>query len=251
MMILKSDSEIRLMRKAGAIAAGALQTAGESIHPGMTTKELDRIVESYIRSHGARPSFKGYGGFPGSACISINEVVIHGIPSDQIVIKDGDIVSVDVGAYIGGYHGDTANTFMVGNVSEEARKLVEVTRESLNQVHQLLKSGVRLGDIGNCVDSYVSQFGFSTVKDFVGHGVGRALHEDPNVPNYGRAGHGLRLMKGATVAIEPMINQGTDQVRVDKGDGWTVTTADGKLSAHYEHTFFIDESCGHILTKID
>ncbi len=248
MMILKADSEIRLMRKAGQIAGGALKAAGEAIQPGMTTKELDRIVESYIRAHGARPSFKGYGGFPGSACISINEVVIHGIPSDSIVIKDGDIVSVDVGAYIGGYHGDTANTFLVGNVSDEARRLVEATRESLHQVHALLKSGVRLGDIGNCVDSYVAQFGYSTVKDFVGHGIGRALHEDPNVPNFGRAGHGMRLMKGATVAIEPMINQGTDRVLVDQQDGWTVRTADGLLSAHYEHTFFIDEQEGHILT---
>ncbi len=251
MMFLKSDSEIRLMRKAGRISGGALKAAGEAIRPGMTTKELDRIVESYIRAHGARPSFKGYGGFPGSACISINEVVIHGIPSNDIVIQDGDIVSVDVGAYIGGYHGDTANTFLVGNVSEEARRLVETTRESLHQVHALLKSGVRLGDIGNCVDSYVTRFGYSTVKDYVGHGVGRALHEDPNVPNFGRAGHGLRLMKGATVAIEPMINQGTDRVLVDQNDGWTVRTADGLLSAHYEHTFFIDEHEGHILTLAD
>jgi methionyl aminopeptidase len=250
MMIIKSDSEIRLMRKAGAIAAGALQAAGQAIRPGMSTKELDRIVESYIRSHGARPSFKGYGGFPASACISINQVVIHGIPSEQIILQDGDIVSVDVGAYINGFHGDTANTFPVGNVSPEAMQLIEVTRESLRQVEKLLKSGVRLGDIGHCVESYVQQFGYSPVKEFVGHGVGRALHEDPNIPNYGRAGHGLRLPKGATVAIEPMINQGTDRVLVSKEDGWTVTTADGKLSAHYEHTFFIDEDCGHILTQV-
>jgi methionyl aminopeptidase len=250
MMIIKSDSEIRLMRKAGAIAAGALQAAGQAIRPGMSTKELDRIVESYIRSHGARPSFKGYGGFPASACISINQVVIHGIPSEQIILQDGDIVSVDVGAYINGFHGDTANTFPVGNVSPEAMQLIEVTRESLRQVEKLLKSGVRLGDIGHCVESYVQQFGYSPVKEFVGHGVGRALHEDPSVPNYGRAGHGLRMPKGATVAIEPMINQGTDRVLVSKEDGWTVTTADGKLSAHYEHTFFIDEDCGHILTQV-
>lgn len=250
MMIIKSDSEIRLMRKAGAIAAGALRAAGEAACPGMSTKELDKIVESYIRSHGARPSFKGYGGFPASACISINQVVIHGIPSEQIILKEGDIVSVDVGAYINGFHGDTANTFPVGNVSPEAMQLIEVTRESLRRVEQLLKSGVRLGDIGHCVESYVQQFGYSPVKEFVGHGVGRALHEDPNVPNYGRPGHGLRLPKGATVAIEPMINQGTDKVIVSQEDGWTVTTADGKLSAHYEHTFFIDEDRGHILTQV-
>ena len=250
MMILKSDSDIRLMRKAGAIAAGALQAAGEAAAPGMTTKELDRIVESYIRSHGAKPSFKGYGGFPASACISINNVVIHGIPDDKTIIRDGDIVSVDVGAYIGGFHGDNANTFLIGNVSEEARKLVEVTRESLMKAYELLHGGVRLGDIGHCIESYVEQFGFTPVKDFVGHGIGRALHEDPNVPNYGRAGHGLRLPKGLVVAIEPMINQGTDKVIISNQDGWTVTTADGKLSAHYEHTFYIDETCGHILTQV-
>ncbi len=250
MMIIKSDSEIRLMRKAGAIAAGALQAAGEAVCPGMSTKELDRIVESYIRSHGARPSFKGYGGFPASACISVNHVVIHGIPSNQIILKEGDIVSVDVGAYIGGFHGDTANTFPVGQISPEATRLIEVTRESLRRAELLLKDGVRLGDIGHCIESYVQQFGYSPVKEFVGHGIGRALHEDPNVPNFGRAGHGLRLPKGATVAIEPMINQGTDEVILDRNDGWTVTTADGKLSAHYEHTFFIDGDKGHILTRV-
>ena len=251
MMIIKSDSDIRLMRKAGAIAGGALRAAGEAIQAGMTTKELNKIVDSYIRSHGAIPSFKGYGGFPASACISLNNVVIHGIPSDKIILKEGDIVSVDVGAYIGGFHGDTANTFPVGNISPEAMKLIEVTRASLEEAHKLLKGGVRLGDIGSCIDSYVQQFGYSTVKDFVGHGIGRALHEDPNIPNFGRAGHGLRLPKGATVAIEPMINEGTDRVIVSNEDGWTVTTADSKLSAHYEHTFYIDETCGHILTLPD
>ena len=157
---------------------------------------------------------------------------------------------MDVGAYIGGFHGDNANTFLIGNVSDEARKLVEVTRESLMKAYALLRGGVRLGDIGHCIESYVEQFGFTPVKDFVGHGIGRALHEDPNVPNYGRAGHGLRLPKGLVVAIEPMINQGTDKVIISNQDGWTVTTADGKLSAHYEHTFYIDETCGHILTQV-
>lgn len=251
MMFIKSDSEIRLMRKAGAVAAGALEAAGKAVCPGISTKELDRIVESYIQSHGARPSFKGYGGFPASACISVNEVVIHGIPSESRVLQEGDIVSVDVGAYLNGFHGDTANTFPVGRVSEEAARLIEATRESLRRAELLLRDGVRLGDIGHCIESYVQQFGYSPVRDFVGHGVGRALHEDPNIPNYGRAGHGLRLPKGATVAIEPMINQGTERVIVSSEDGWTVTTADGKLSAHYEHTFFIDADCAHILTRVE
>lgn len=250
MMIIKSDSDIRQMRKAGAVAAGALQAAGAAVAPGISTKELDRIVESYIRSHGAIPSFKGYGGFPASACISINHVVIHGIPSEQIILREGDIVSVDVGAYLGGFHGDNANTFPVGDVAPEAMKLIEVTRESLHQAEQLLRANVRLGDIGNAIESYVRQFGYSPVKDFVGHGIGRALHEDPNVPNFGRAGHGLRLPKGATVAIEPMINMGTEKVLVSNEDGWTVTTADGKLSAHYENTYFIDGDCAHILTQV-
>ncbi len=250
MMIIKSDSDIRLMRKAGAIAAGALQAAGDAVAPGISTKELDRIVESYIRSHGAIPSFKGYGGFPASACISVNDVVIHGIPSEKILLKEGDIVSVDVGAYIGGFHGDNANTFPVGKVSAEAMQLIQVTRDSLHEAEKILKANVRLGDIGNAIESYVTQFGYSPVKDFVGHGIGRALHEDPNVPNFGRAGHGLRLPKGATVAIEPMINMGTDQVLISNADGWTVTTVDGKWSAHYENTYFIDETCAHILTQV-
>lgn len=250
MMIIKSDSDIRLMRKAGAIAAGALQAAGDAVAPGISTKELDRIVESYIRSHGAIPSFKGYGGFPASACISVNDVVIHGIPSEKILLKEGDIVSVDVGAYIGGFHGDNANTFPVGKVSAEAMQLIQVTRQSLYEAEKILKANVRLGDIGNAIESYVTQFGYSPVKDFVGHGIGRALHEDPNVPNFGRAGHGLRLPKGATVAIEPMINMGTDQVLISNADGWTVTTVDGKWSAHYENTYFIDETCAHILTQV-
>lgn len=251
MIVIKSDSDIRLMRKAGAITAGSLRTAGEYIKAGMSTLELDAIVEDYIRSHGAVPSFKGYGGFPGSACISINNVVIHGIPSKDIIIKDGDIVSIDVGAYIGGFHGDSAATFGVGNVPENAQRLMEVTKTSLEKAHAVMKAGVRLGDIGNTVQTYCESFGFSVVRDFVGHGVGRDLHEDPSVPNYGKAGHGLRLPKGATVAVEPMINEGTHKVYIDRFDGWTVTTADGKLSAHFEHTFYIDDDCAHILTTED
>ncbi len=248
MIIIKSDSDIRLMRKAGSITAGALATAGKSIKAGMSTKELDAIVEDYIRSHGAIPSFKGYGGFPASACISPNNVVIHGIPSKDTIIKDGDIISVDVGAYINGFHGDSAATFAVGNVKPNALKLMDVTKTSLENVYQILKAGVRLGDIGHTVQSYCESNGFSVVRDFVGHGVGRDLHEDPSVANFGKAGHGLRLPKGATVAIEPMINEGTEKVLIDRHDGWTVTTADGKLSAHFEHTFYIDDDCAHILT---
>lgn len=251
MIIIKSDSDIRLMRKSGAITAGALRTAGEAIKAGMSTKELDCIVEDYIRSKGAIPSFKGYGGFPGSACISINNVVIHGIPRKDIIIRDGDIVSIDVGAYIGGFHGDSAYTFGVGNVPDNALKLMEVTKTSLEMAHSVMKAGVRLGDIGSTVQNYCESFGFSVVRDFVGHGVGRDLHEDPSVPNYGKSGHGMRLPKGATVAVEPMINEGTEKVHIDRLDGWTVTTADGKLSAHFEHTFYIDDSCAHILTVED
>ncbi|MBQ6947816.1 MAG: type I methionyl aminopeptidase [Clostridia bacterium] len=248
MLILKSQTDVQKMRKAGKIAGGALMAAKAAITPGMSTWELDKLIESYIRSHGAKPSFKGYGGFPGSACISINNVVIHGIPSKKIFLQEGDIVSVDVGAYIDGFHGDTAKTFGVGAVSEEAQKLMDVTEQSLQEVMKILKEGVRLGDIGNAVDSYVTAFGYSTVKDFVGHGVGRALHEDPSIPNFGRAGRGLRLMKGSTVAIEPMINAGVEDVIVDQHDGWTVRTADGKLSAHFEHTFYIDTDGFVILT---
>ncbi len=248
MLILKTETDVQKMRRAGRIAGGALLAAEAAIAPGISTWELDKIIESYIRSHGAKPSFKGYGGFPGSACISINNVVIHGIPSKSILLKEGDIVSVDVGAYIDGFHGDTAKTFGVGVISEQAAKLMEVTRQSLVEATKVLKEGVRLGDIGHAVDSYVTSFGYSTVKDFVGHGVGRALHEDPSVPNFGRAGRGLRLMKGTTVAIEPMVNAGGDQVIVDNHDGWTVRTADGKLSAHFEHTFYIDTDGFVILT---
>lgn len=248
MIVIKSDSDIRLMRKAGSITAGALAAAGENIKVGMSTYELDSIVEDYIRSKGAVPSFKGYGGFPGSACISINNVVIHGIPRKDIIIRDGDIVSVDVGAYIGGFHGDSAYTFAVGSVPENALKLLDVTKTSLEKAHSVMKAGVRLGDIGSVIQNYCESFGYGVVRDFVGHGVGRDLHEDPSVANFGKAGHGMRLPKGTTIAVEPMINEGTPKVYIDNIDGWTVTTADGKLSAHFEHTFYIDDDCAHILT---
>ncbi len=251
MIIVKSDSDIRKMRRAGQITAMALRVAGESVKAGMSTKELDGIIEDYIRSQGAVPSFKGYGGFPGSACISVNNVVIHGIPSKKIIIKEGDIVSVDVGAYIDGFHGDSAYTFGVGSIPENAARLIETTKSSLAEAAKIMKAGVRLGDIGSVIQQYCESRGYSVVRDFVGHGVGRNLHEDPSVPNYGKAGHGMRLPRGATVAVEPMINEGGYKVIIDRGDGWTVTTADGKLSAHFEHTFYIDDDCAHILTQAD
>lgn len=251
MIVIKSDSDIRLMRRAGSVTAAALNTAGRSVRPGMSTKELDSIVEDCIRSKGAIPSFKGYGGFPGSACISVNNVVIHGIPRNDIIIKEGDIVSVDVGAFINGFHGDSAATFAVGDVADNAKLLMQATKQSLENAHSIMKAGIRLGDIGNAVQTHCESFGFGVVRDFVGHGVGRDLHEDPSVPNYGKPGHGMRLPKGATVAVEPMINEGTHKIVIDPKDGWTVTTADGKLSAHFEHTFYIDDMCAHILTVED
>lgn len=237
------------MRKAGLITGGALVAAGEAIHAGMTTKELDTVVRKYITSHGAKPSFLGYGGFPGSACISINDVVIHGIPGSQ-VIKDGDIVSVDVGAYIGGFHGDSCKTFAVGEVSEEAKALMKSTEESLYLAISMVKPGVRLGDLGAAIQKYNEDNGYGVVREFVGHGVGRDLHEDPEVPNFGKAGHGVRLQAGMVIAIEPMITEGSPKVKV-MGDGWTTKTADGKLSAHFEHTIAVTETGCIILTKPD
>ncbi len=237
------------MRKAGLITGGALVAAGEAIHAGMTTKELDTVVRKYITSHGAKPSFLGYGGFPGSACISINDVVIHGIPGPQ-VIKDGDIVSVDVGAYIGGFHGDSCKTFAVGEVSEEAKALMKSTEESLYLAISMVKPGIRLGDLGAAIQKYNEDNGYGVVREFVGHGVGRDLHEDPEVPNFGKAGHGVRLQAGMVIAIEPMITEGSPKVKV-MGDGWTTKTADGKLSAHFEHTIAVTETGCMILTKPD
>lgn len=249
MISVKSPKEIEKMRKAGLITGGALVAAGEAIHAGMTTKELDTVVRKYITSHGAKPSFLGYGGFPGSACISINDVVIHGIPGPQ-VIKDGDIVSVDVGAYIGGFHGDSCKTFAVGEVSEEAKALMKSTEESLYLAISMVKPGVRLGDLGAAIQKYNENNGYGVVREFVGHGVGRDLHEDPEVPNFGKAGHGVRLQAGMVIAIEPMITEGSPKVKV-MGDGWTTKTADGKLSAHFEHTIAVTETGCIILTKPD
>lgn len=235
------------MRKAGAITAGALVAAGNAIHSGMSTKELDKVIHNYITSHGAKPSFLGYAGFPGSACISVNDTVIHGIPSPDIKIADGDIVSVDVGAYIDGFHGDAAKTFAVGQISDEAKALLAVTEESLMFAISMAKPGVRIGDLSAAIQEYNESRGYGVVREYVGHGVGSELHEDPEVPNFGRAGHGPRLAAGMVIAIEPMITAGSPAVKV-LPDGWTVKTKDGSLAAHFEHTIAITSDGAQILT---
>lgn len=248
MVVIKSKSEIEKMRIAGKITAGALKAAEEAIRVGMTTHELDTVIRKYITSHGAKPSFLGYGGFPASACISVNDEVIHGIPSSR-KLEDGDIVSVDVGAYINGYHGDSCKTFAVGEISEETKTLMKSTEESLYIAIEMAKPGVRLGDIGAAIAKHNEDQGFSVVREFIGHGVGRDLHEDPEVPNYGKPGRGLRLQSGMVIAIEPMINMGTEKVQV-MPDKWTVKTCDGKVSAHFEHTIAITNEGAVILTKL-
>ncbi len=247
MIVLKTSRELAIMKEACAISAGALQTVAKAVEPGVTTAELDRLAEEYIRSKGAVPNFKNYQGYPATACISINNEVIHGIPSKQRILREGDIVSVDLGAMFEGYHGDNAATFAVGDVSSEAKRLMDVTRESLYEGINAARAGGRIGDISHAVQSYVEANGFSVVRQFVGHGVGTKLHEDPEVPNFGRAGHGIRLMPGMTLAIEPMVNMGDYQVKVLR-DGWTTVTADGSLSAHFEHTVVITEDGPKIMT---
>lgn len=248
MICVKSNKEIEKMQKAGAITAGALIAAGEAIRPGMTTYELDKVVHRYITSHGAKPSFLGYGGFPGSACISVNDEIIHGIPGPR-KLCEGDIVSVDVGAYIDAYHGDSCKTFAVGKISPEAEALMKSTEESLYLAIDMVKPGVRLGDLGAAIQKYNEDNGYSVVRQFVGHGVGKNLHEDPEVPNYGKAGHGIRLVAGMVIAIEPMINMGTADIKT-MPDGWTVKTKDGKWAAHFEHTIAVTPDGAVILTKV-
>lgn len=248
MILIKSNSEIELMYESGQITGGALKMAEESVKPGMTTWELDFLIEKYIRSHGARPSFKNYNGFPSAACISVNEVVVHGIPSHR-VLKEGDIVSVDVGSYYKGYHSDAARTFAVGNISEEAQKLIDVTRQSFFEGIKCAYPGMRIGDIGSRIQQYVESFGFGVVREMVGHGVGRALHEAPDVPNYGREGHGVRLIEGMCIAVEPMITQDSYKIKT-LPDGWTTVTADGKLAAHYENTLAVTKDGPKLLTLV-
>lgn len=250
MVILKTVPEIAKMREAGRISQRALQLAGKAVEPGVTTLELDTIVRQYIEKQGATPSFLGYGGFPASACISVNHVVIHGIPSREQVLKSGDIVSIDVGAYYNGYHGDNAWTFPCGDISKEAQSLLDTTREALFAGIAQALAGQRIGDIGHAVQQYAEARSYSVVRDYVGHGVGAKLHEDPSVPNYGTPGHGMILRPGMVIAIEPMVNQGTHRVRVLK-DKWTTVTADGLLSAHFEHTIAITSHGPVILTQPD
>lgn len=246
MISIKNSRELSMMREACIISARALKLAGEAVEPGVTTGEIDRIIRRYIESQGAKPNFLGYGGFPASACISVNETVIHGIPGNR-VIKAGDIVSIDVGAYFNGFNGDNAATFPAGDISPEAERLLATTKESLHEGIAQAVASNRIGDIGSAVQRYVEMRGYSVVRQFVGHGVGTNLHEDPSVPNFGTPGRGPRLLPGMTLAIEPMINMGGPEVRVLK-DGWTTVTQDGKLSAHFEHTIAITQDGPVIMT---
>ena len=249
MIAIKNEHELQSMRQACKITAAARALAGEMVRPGVTTKQIDKAVHDYIVSQGAKPSFLGYGGFPGSACVSVNEVVIHGIPGGY-VLKDGDIVSVDVGAYYKGFHGDCAATFACGTISQETQRLIDVTRQSFFEGIKYAKRGYRVSDISHAVQKHVESNGFSVVRTFVGHGVGAQLHEEPEVPNFGAPGRGPRLLPGMTLAIEPMVNMGTHEVRVLK-DRWTTVTADGKLAAHYENTVLITDGEPEILTVIE
>lgn len=250
MIVLKTGRELALMKEACRISAGALKLIGRAVEPGVSTAELDRIAEKYIREQGATPNFKGYQGYPATACISINNEVIHGIPSKSRIIKNGDIVSVDLGACFEGYHGDNAATFAAGDVSPEAKRLMDTTRESLYEGINATRTGGRIGDISNAIQTYIEACGYSVVRQFVGHGVGTSLHEAPEVPNFGTAGRGVRLMPGMTLAIEPMVNMGKEKVKV-LPDGWTVLTCDGSLSAHFEHTIAITKDGPVIMTVCD
>ncbi len=248
MIVLKTSHELSLMKEACVLSAQALQIAGEAVRPGVSTWEIDKIAHDFIVKHGGTPSFLGYSGYPATACISVNHQVIHGIPSKKVILKEGDIVSIDLGAQLHGYHGDNAATFAVGAVAPEAQRLMDITKEALYKGIEAAVSGGRIGDISAAVQQHAEGAGFSVVRQFVGHGVGRKLHEEPEVPNYGNAGRGVRLIPGMTLAIEPMINMGTPGVRTLQ-DGWTVETADGALSAHFEHTIAITSNGPVILTK--
>ena len=250
MVVLKTGRGLKIMREACRISAGALKIAGSAVEPGVTTAEIDKIAEDYIRSQGGVPNFKNYEGYPATACISINNEVIHGIPSDKRRIVEGDIVSIDLGAMFDGYHGDNAATFACGDVSAEAKRLMEVTHDALYKGIGVAVVGGRIGDIGHAVQSYVEANGFSVVRQFVGHGVGTHLHEAPEVPNFGTQGHGIRLMPGMTIAIEPMVNIGKPEVKI-MPDGWTTLTRDGSLSAHFEHTIAITPDGPQIMTVAD
>ncbi len=249
MIVLKTTRELSLMKEACVIAAGALKAAGEAVEPGVSTEEINRIAHNFITKSGAIPTFKGYSGYPAATCISINDEVIHGIPSKKRIIKAGDIVSIDVGATFNGYVGDNAATFAAGDISPEAQRLCDTTRESLYEGIKAAVAGGRIGDIGSTIQRYCEERGFSVVREFTGHGVGKQMHEDPSVPNFGTPGRGVRLLPGMTIAIEPMINMGGAGIR-QLPDGWTIKTKDGSLSAHFEHTIAITSNGPVILTKI-
>ncbi|MCQ2559223.1 MAG: type I methionyl aminopeptidase [Clostridia bacterium] len=249
MITLKSATELKYMRDAGKVVAGAHQEVKKSIKPGVTTAELDRLAENFILAEGASAAFKGLYDFPAATCISVNEQVVHGIPDKKTVLAEGDIVSVDIGAGIHGYFGDSAKTFPVGEIDSEAARLLRVTEESLFKGIEQAQTGKRLSDISHAVQKHAEAAGFSVVRDYVGHGVGSKMHEDPQIPNFGRPGHGPRLRAGMTLAIEPMINMGTYEVKTLLNN-WTVVTKDGKLSAHFEHTVAITDDQPEILTKL-
>ena len=250
MIQLKNAAQIKAMREAGRITGEALLVAREHVREGVSTYELDQVIRHYIEKSGAKPSFLGLYGFPGSACISVNDEVIHGIPSKKKILHEGEIVKVDLGACYKGYHGDSARTIPVGKVSDEAAKLIEVTRDSFFAGVGQLKAGNRLGDVGSAIDTLVKENGFSTVRKYIGHGIGKEVHEAPDVPNYGTPGRGVRICSGMVLAIEPMVNAGTFEVR-ELADGWTVVTADRKLSAHYENTVALTDEGVLNLTLID
>ena len=246
MITLKSAHEIELMRRAGKITAAARALAREMVKPGVTTQQIDKAVFHFIREQGAIPSFLHYNGYPASVCISVNDEIIHGIPGKR-VLREGDIVSVDVGAYIGGYHGDCAGTYPCGQVSDEALRLIRVTQDSFFEGLKFAREGYRLSDISHAVQTFVEANGYSVVREYVGHGIGRNMHEAPEVPNYGKPGHGPRLLRGMTLAVEPMVNAGTAAIK-QMPDGWTVKTADGKYAAHYENTILITAGDPELLT---
>jgi len=248
-VFVKTPREVDRMRRAGRVAALALREVGRAVRPGVTTAALDRVARKAIEALGGVPSFLGYRGFPASACTSVNDEIVHGIPKHR-VLREGDLVKVDLGALVDGYHGDVAATFPVGSVSPRVCRLLQVTEEALFRGIEVVRPGARLGDVGWAVQSFVESHGYSVVRQFAGHGVGRSLHEDPQVPNFGKPGKGLVLRPGMVLAVEPMVNEGTWRAVVD-GDGWTVRTADGRLSAHFEHTVAVTEDGCQILTLLD
>ena len=250
MIQLKNKSQIAIMREAGRITGEALALARDAVKPGVSTKEIDTLIRHHIERSGAKPSFLGYGGFPASACISINEQVIHGIPSSKVILKEGDIVKIDVGAFYQGYHGDSARTFAVGRISEDAARLIDITEKCFWAGVEQIQPNARIGDVGHAIESLATAQGYGVVRRYVGHGVGQNLHESPDVPNYGTAGRGARVCPGMTIAVEPMICIGSGEVR-ELPDGWTVVTADNTLSAHYEHTVALTENGLEILTQVD